>query len=64
MKAAGKQELLQIAFNYSSDIDVNPVKGGWPKRSPTSFIPVTSTNLGISLQNFLTFSFNPFVTLA
>ena len=27
---------------------------------PTSFSPVTSTNVGISPQNFLTFSFNPF----
>ena len=31
---------------------------------PTSFFPVRSTNLGISPQSFLTFSFNPFVTLA
>ena len=31
--------------------------------SPTSFSPVTSTNVGLSSQNFLTFSFNPFVTL-
>ena len=38
--------------------------GGWGKKDPpTSFSPVTSTNVGISLQNFLTFSFNPFATL-
>ena len=30
---------------------------------PTSFSPVTSTNIGISPQNFLTFSFNSFATL-
>ena len=30
---------------------------------PTSFSPVTSTNVEISLQIFLTFRFNPFVTL-
>ena len=30
---------------------------------PTSFSPVTSTNIGISPQNFLTFSFNTFATL-
>ena len=30
---------------------------------PTSFSPVTSTNVGISLQKFLTFNFNPFSTL-
>ena len=29
------------------------------KASPTSFSPVTSTNVGISPQNFLTFSANP-----
>ena len=27
------------------------------------FSPVTSTNVGITPQNFLTFSFNPFATL-
>ena len=30
---------------------------------PTSFSPVTSTNVGFGPQNILTFSFNPFVTL-
>ena len=30
---------------------------------PTSFPPVTFTNVEISTKNFLTFSFNPFVTL-
>ena len=33
------------------------------KAPPTSFFPVTSTNVGFGPQNFLTFSFNPFVTL-
>ena len=33
------------------------------KRPPTIFYLVTSTNVGKSLQNFLTFSFNPFTTL-
>ena len=37
--------------------------GGAAKWSPTSFSPVTSTNVGTSPQNFLTFSFNPFATL-
>ena len=31
--------------------------------SPTSFSPVTSTNVGISSKNFLTFSFNIFATM-
>ena len=35
--------------------------GGVKKVPPTNFSPVTSTNVGISPQNFLTFSFNPFV---
>ena len=30
---------------------------------PTSFPPATSTNVGITSQNSLTFSFNPFATL-
>ena len=33
---------------------------GGKKALPTSFSPVTSTNVGIRPQNFLTFSFNPF----
>ena len=33
--------------------------GGGQKGPPTSFYPVTSTNVGISAQNFLTFSANP-----
>ena len=35
------------------------------KKAPsTSFSPVTSTNVGFGPQNFLTFCFNPFATLA
>ena len=34
--------------------------GGGQKGPATSFSSVTSTNVGISPQNFLTFSFNPF----
>ena len=30
---------------------------------PPSFSPVTSTNIGISPKNDLTFSFNPFASL-
>ena len=36
---------------------------GWgqgQKDPPTNFCPVTSTNVGISPKNFLTFSYNPF----
>ena len=40
----------------------NPIQDGWgvKKAPPTSFSHVTSTNVTISPQNFLTFSFNPF----
>ena len=31
--------------------------------NPTSYSPITYTNVGVSPQNFLTFSFNPFATL-
>ena len=44
----------------------NPIqnKGGdGGKRTPTSFSTVTSTNVGISPQNFLNFSFHAFATL-
>ena len=37
--------------------------GGGAKRPPTSFSPVTPTNVGFGPKNFLTFSFNPFATL-
>ena len=37
--------------------------GGGQKVPPTSFSPVTSTNVGVRPQNFITFSFNPFATL-
>ena len=37
--------------------------GGGQKGLPYQFSRVTSTNEGISPQNFLTFSFNPFATL-
>ena len=41
---------------------IDPVQdgGGGKKAPPTSFSPVTSTNVEIRRQNFLTFSFNPF----
>ena len=38
--------------------------GGGQKGPPTSFFPVTSTNVGIGPYNFLTFSFNPLATIA
>ena len=43
----------------------NPIQdgGGGLKRPPsTSFSSITSANVGINPENFLTFSFNPFAT--
>ena len=47
-------------------ICINPIQdlgGGGQKDPPKSFSPVTSTNVGLSPQNFLTFSFNTFATV-
>ena len=43
----------------------NTIQDGGPKRPPPpiSFSPAVSTNVGISSQIFLIFSFNPFSTL-
>ena len=45
----------------------NPIQDwGWDggkKAPPTSFSPVTTTNVGLSPQNLPNISFNPFVTL-
>ena len=55
-----KSICLNKHFNYLNPIQ--DVEGG-AKKKPTSFCPVTSTNVGIGPQNFLTFIFNPFATL-
>ena len=39
------------------------MRGTKSSAPPTSFSPVTSTNVKIRHQNFVTFSFNPFSTL-
>ena len=42
----------------------NPIQvGGGPRKPPISFSPVTSRNVEISSQNFLTFNFDSFATL-
>ena len=49
--------------------DLNPltifrIRGGAGQKGPPyQFFPVTSANVGISPENFLTFSFNPIATL-
>ena len=49
---------------FLNDSDLTLFRMGvGPKRPPTSFSPVTSTNVGISPTIFLTYSFNPFATL-
>ena len=57
--------MLEFIF-FENPNYINPVQDGGEggkKAPPTSFSPVTSTNVGISPQNFLTFSFNAFDTL-
>ena len=48
-------------------IRINPIqnmgRGGQKAPPHTSFSPVTSTNVGVSPKNFLTFSFKPFATV-
>ena len=47
-----------------SSCSINLVQdGGGAKRPPISFSTLTSTNVGISTQILLTFSFNPFAIL-
>ena len=71
LAAAPRYTLYESSSLRSFSIYVvflNPIQdglGGWgvgggKRGPPTSFSPVISTNVGISLQNFLTFSFNPF----
>ena len=45
------------------NIRFNPIHDGGSKKAPTSFSPVTSTNVGFGPKKFLTFSFNPFATV-
>ena len=42
--------------------NINPIQDGGKKAPSTSFSPVTSTNVEISLQNFLILGFNHFAT--
>ena len=50
--------MFDWVLNPIQDVDGDP-----PPPPPTIFSPVTSTNVGNSSQNFLTFNFNPFATL-
>ena len=51
------EELLEDVLE---NMFLNLIQDGSPS---TNFSPVTSTNIENSLQNFLTFSFNPFAIL-
>ena len=42
---------------------LNPIQDEGGDRLSNSFSPVTSTNVGLSPKNFLSFSFSPFATL-
>ena len=53
---------LGVVIAFQNLTNLKSIQSGGQKGPSTSFSPVTSTNVGISPQNFLTFSFNPFVT--
>ena len=53
----------KILRDKTFNIAKYPKCDGSKKALRTSFPPVTSTNVKVSHQNFLTFSFNPFATL-
>ena len=48
-----------MSTQWEIDLILNSIQDGG-EAPPTSFSPVTSTNVGIRSQNFLTFRFNPF----
>ena len=54
---------LQTAFPRSGIFPRSGMHREQCKMPPTSFSPVTSTNVALIPQNFMTFSFNPFATL-
>ena len=54
---------MRVILKYCTFNPVQDARGWGQKDPPTSFCNVTSTNVGISAQIFLTFSFNPFVRL-
>ena len=59
-------KLPQIGAYFSGtrcSLAICSLARGSKKAPPTSFSPVTSTNVGFGPQNFLTFSFNLFATL-
>ena len=55
-------EINQSLYNFPNCFNSrNPIQDGvGAKMPPTSFSPVTSTNVRICPQNFLTFGYNPF----
>ena len=56
---------LKINMLMVKHCEANPIRDeeGGQKGPPTSFSLITSTNVGISPQNLLTFSFHLFSTL-
>ena len=52
--------ICQVEIDY---LTLFRMGAGGCKQAPSSYSPVASANIGISPQNFLTFSFNSFATL-
>ena len=54
------QDYVRIMSQHPIRYAVLTRSGTFPKKHPTGFFTVTSTNIRISHQNFQTCSFNPF----
>ena len=55
---------IKVAGNFFASNFIDPFQDGGRQKDPsTNFSPVTFTNVGITLKNFLTFTFNSFGTL-
>ena len=55
--------LIYTKFHTNSSLNLTLINMELAKRPPTSFFPVTSIDVEVSTQSFLTFSFNLFVRL-
>ena len=54
-------QICDIVMSYMSEASIDPIQDEWGGGQNGCFSPIT--NVGFSLQNFLTFNFNPFATL-
>ena len=64
LRHVSSKQVLLVTYTFKLATNINPIQDAGGQKIPlTRFPPVTSTNVGITLKNFMTFSFNPFATL-